>query len=179
MPAFLREFLLKSLWWLVRYVAACALFAFVLYLLWLVFVFIPEYDIALPNGYVIVKGNRHEIGISIYPKYKYEEDKKCKRIDSEGKIRHNGIIVGGKITQYAVVGDIVCGENINSPLHPDPETEIGYFVLDTKNDICYLGLDRTTFQNQLIELGISPIQINMKEPGPFDKQYAKRHSLAH
>jgi hypothetical protein len=114
MFVFLREFVLNSLWFLVRFIAACACGMFVLYLFWLVFIFIPEYDISLPNGYEIFKGNSEEISICISKEYKHE--KECRRIDSNGKSRPNGIIVGGKITEYAVVGDVVFGENINSHL---------------------------------------------------------------
>ena len=167
----LREFLLKNLWLLVRFVAACACGIFVLYLFWLFFIFIPEFDISLPNGYMMVKCNSVEIPISFSGKYEERRDKKCERIDANGKKRSDGFAVGGKVTQYAVIGDIVFGENINSRLHPDPEAEIGYFILHTKRNICYLGMDRITFLNRLNRLGISEDQIKMKEPRPFDKQH--------
>ena len=98
-----------------------------------------DYEVALPNGYKLVRMGRNKVVI-LLPDFA-------------------GTAISPTVRQYAVLSDVVTGYAEPPPpsLNPgseEPELK-GYFVVDTASGKTWVGLERATWLERLREFGIS------------------------
>lgn len=109
-----------------------------------------EYEVALPNGYELVRLGPNEIVI-VLP--------------------HIGIIISPTVREYVVLSDVVTGYAEPPPASVAGASEEavaeGYFVIDTASGEKWVGLERAEWLERLREVGISG-EPKLNEPSRFD-----------
>jgi hypothetical protein len=113
-----------------------------------------DFDIALPNGWELSRWSSGE-----YVVLKTTKD------SNEVKVR-----IGPTVARYQVIGHVVTGHVAASDFPVPDRPVLGYFVVDTKTDRVWQGLDERAWRQRLRELGVTE-EPQLKWPTRHDRQY--------